>query len=129
MFLLESNGKLIGYTKVFPRTIYSRQTPLEITALSGVSVLGAYRGAGLGKIMVGEAFRLVDEGLYQTCLFQTNIPAFYEKFGARIIQNRFYNSRDPKGTKTSPWFEPYVMIYPPDNYWPDGDIDLNGPAY
>ena len=129
VFLIESDGTLAGHTKIFPRVIRCQHKSFPITALSGVCVPDRFRGHHFGKRMVREVFDLVDRGKLPACLFQTNIPSFYKKLGARVIHNRFYNSREPSGAKTSPWFEPFVMIYSRGKDWPEGDIDLNGPAF
>jgi len=129
VLLIESGDQLIGHTKIFPRTLFAESKSLEVIALGGVCVLDEFRKYGLGKLMVKEVFELIDKENYPICLFQTTIPKFYEKLGARIINNRFFNSKNPVQPQISPWHDPYVMIYPADASWPECDLDLNGSEF
>jgi ribosomal protein S18 acetylase RimI-like enzyme len=129
VFLVYKGGLLTGHTKIFARTILTDTHFIEVTALSGVAVLPEFRNYGLGKLMVNEVFELIKQNKRPVCLFQTTIPGFYEKLDARIITNRFFNSKDPTHPLVNPWGDPYVMIFPEYASWPDGDLDLNGPAF
>jgi hypothetical protein len=89
-----------------------------------------YRGRGLGSAVVGSAFGLVDEGLFEAALFQTRraVQPFYERLGAGIADNRFVNSlgEDPE---RNPFWNEVVLRYPASAPWPEGTIDLMGLAY
>ena len=98
-------------------------------ALSGVCVSPNKRGEGLGKKLILKAFKKIDNSDYKVCLFQTGIPLFYKKLGAKIINNRFYNNKDKENLQKNPWRDNYIMIYPNNYKWPNEDIDLNGPGY
>ena len=95
-------------------------------ALAGVCVIPQMRNKGLGSQIVKRTFEEVDSGRYPFCLFQTEDYNFYERFGASIVTNEFYNSKAPD---KYPWIAPYVMIYPDTEKWPKGEIDLNGPRF
>ncbi len=129
VLLIESGDQLIGHTKIYPRTIFAGNKFIEVTALGGVCVLDEFRKYGLGKLMVNEVFKLIDNKEHPVCLFQTTIPGFYKKLGARIINNRFFNSKNTIQPQKSPWHDPNIMIYPADTSWPDCDLDLNGPEF
>lgn len=129
VFLVYKDGRLAGHTKIFTRTILTDAHSIEVTALSGVAVLPEFRNYGFGKLMVNEVFELIKQSKRPVCLFQTTIPRFYEKLDARIITNRFFNSKNPTHPLENPWGDPYVMIFPEYASWPDGDLDLNGPVF
>jgi predicted GNAT family N-acyltransferase len=118
-----------GPLQVMARMIKTEKGPLQVMALSCVCVASERRGEGLGKAIVLEAFRRVDDGKFAVSLFQTSVPAFYEKLGARVVENRFCNRLDENDPEGNPWMEPYAMIYPASFDWPDGTIDINGPRY
>ena len=74
------------------------------------------------------AFSLVDRGEFNVIFFQATAVGFYGKLSTRTVRNNFINYHtDPP--EINPWWEKYVMIYPESYPWPEGDIDLNGPAF
>ena len=116
----------------FPRVVKTANGPLRVLALAGVCSAPELRGRGLGRRVVREAFGAVDRGEYAVALFQTPVPEFYAKLGARPVPNVFGNSRfkvGDRGTAERPWWDPHVMIYPAPFPWPEGPIDLLGPGY
>jgi GNAT superfamily N-acetyltransferase len=122
----------LALSMVFPRTISTSDGPLRILALAGVCSAPEKRGLGLGAAVVRAAFAQVAAGRYGVALYQTGVPRFYEKLGARLVHNPFINSRHcpgDKGSPDNPWWEPHVMIYPAAASWPEGSIDLCGPGY
>ena len=80
-------------------------------------------------IEIEEAMQRVDQGEFPVSLFQTPKPGFYEKLGARKVNNRFVNSKNEQDPEADPWPAEHVMIYPTPYPWPEGVIDLNGPGY
>lgn len=120
---------LVAHAAFFPRTVRHVAGELVVMALAGVCVPKDRRGAGLGRKAVLEAFRDVDTGLFRVSLFQTTVPDFYRRLGAVVVGNRFGNGRNASDPGKTPWWDPYVMIYPAWAGWPAGDIDLNGPGY
>jgi len=78
----------------------------------------AARGRGLGAILMRETFKLVDSGEFSCSLFQTCVPSFYERLGARVITNRIVNSlgADPEAR---PFWDPTIMVYPKTYDWPE----------
>lgn len=120
--------RVIASAQTFARTIYFSSECQTILALAGVCVDPDYRGRGLGAEIVRRAWKPVDEGRFSLSLFQTGAPGFYERLGARLVDNRFVN-RLTAESNVSPWWDPHVMIYPADADWPTARIDLNGPGY
>ena len=101
---------------------------MDVLGLAGVKTHPDFRLQGLGARVVRATLAYVDDGTFPLSLFQTNVPGFYEKLGARLVDNRFVNSlaADPQGR---PWWSGHTMIYPAGADWPDGEIDLVGPAW
>lgn len=129
VILIIENDILIAHAKTFLRKIFYNNNSLEVMALCGVCVSPNKRGEGLGKKLILKAFKKIDNSDYKVCLFQTGIPLFYKKLGAKIINNRFYNNKDKENSQKNPWRDNYIMIYPNNYKWPNEDIDLNGPGY
>ena len=130
VFLIESDGELVAHAEIFFRQILTPKGPLQIMALASVCSPPDRRGEGWGKKVVEQALALVDSGQYKLSLFQTRVPEFYEKLGARLVQNNFINSKGKDGIDKKPWWNPYQMIYPGNfESWPDGEIDLLGNGY
>jgi predicted N-acetyltransferase YhbS len=113
-----------------PRTIRSSSGEMTVLALARVCTAPDHRGEGLGARVVRAALGLVDRGLYPFALFQTtpDVRAFYERLGASVIENQFINSRgeDPSA---NPFWSEVILRYPAGPNWPEGTIDLLGPAY
>lgn len=128
-FLISEGNKAIAHARIFPREIYTPDGLLKVAALASVCVDANHRGEGLGAAVVRCAFEMVDRGTFPVSLFQTGVPGFYERLGARSVDNKFVNSGCDKDAEASPWWDKYVMIYPGEYPWPEGTIDLNGPGY
>lgn len=128
-YLIRESGKVIASGEIFPRTIYANDDKIEVMALAAVCVQPERQGEGLGKKIVLEAFNLIRDGIYDVSLFQTDVPDFYKKLGARTVTNRFFNSKAVNNPDSNPWWGSDVMIYPSTYSWPQSDIDLNGSGY
>jgi predicted N-acetyltransferase YhbS len=128
--LIRENGRVIAHAGMMPRTIGTSAGQLTIAGLSRVCSDPAYRGQGLGELVVREVFALVDRGVFPFSLFQTShkVRPFYEKVGAVPVTNRIVNSLadDPR---VSPFWDEVTMRYPKDRDWPEGEIDLRGLGY
>jgi hypothetical protein len=88
----------------------------------------------LGLEIVTAAFKKLEEFQLDVCLFQTGVPGFYEKLGARTIANpitnhRYPNQRQVNDADANPFWDESVMIYPATADWPSGVIDLGGAGY
>lgn len=92
-FLVWEEERALAHTRIFPRTITTASGALEILALAGVCVLAEKRGEGYGRLIVERVFRVIDRSDFPLALFQTGVPGFYRKLGAKNISNQFYNSR------------------------------------
>lgn len=119
----------IAHAEFFPRQIRTPNGELQVMASARLCVDPERRGENLGDKIARLLFERVDEGQFDVTLFQTFIPHFFEKFGARMVNNRFVNSKNSGYPDHNPWTEDYVMIYPAGYDWPDGQIDINGPDY
>src|SRR5690606_26484140 len=113
----------------FSRLVRAESGERRVLALAGVCTDPGRRGEGLGRKVVEAAFHSLSEESATVCLFQTGVPEFYHRLGAREVFNRFHNGQDPEGVCCSPWWNPHVMIYPAGAPWPEGPIDLQGPGY
>lgn len=137
LFVVWEGATPVATACTFPREIRTPRGPLTVLALAGVCSVPERRGDGLGRAITRAAFADVDSGRYPVSLFQTNVPDFYAKLGARVVTNPFVNSRfdpnDPaqagRGTREQPWWSTHAVIYPATYAWPDGEIDLQGLGY
>jgi len=125
--LLWNHDRLIGHALIFARDVLIDNKMIHTLALAQVCVVADARGNGYGKMIVKAAFEFVDNKQFACSFFQSQAPQFYEKLGAKIIQNRFYNTF--VNTTGSPWWDPYVMLYPKEYPLPDSAIDLRGAGY
>ncbi len=129
-FVVRENGRLVAHADASPRTIKVPGHDLTVLALARVCTTPETRGQGLGQALVKKAFDLVDNGTYPFALFQTKetVRPFYEKFGAAVAPNRFYNAQaeDPEA---DPFWDPVIMYYPNRGNWPAADVDINGPGW
>ncbi|MFW6061480.1 MAG: GNAT family N-acetyltransferase [Planctomycetota bacterium] len=128
LHLVRGSGGIIAKAHSFGREIATPRGRLRVMALAGVCSAPDHRGEGLGKAVAQAALARVDGGEFPLSLFQTGVPDFYRKLGARCVGNRFVDSQadDPQA---NPWWNDYVMIYPAEADWPEGEIDLLGPAW
>ncbi|MEM1209790.1 MAG: GNAT family N-acetyltransferase [Planctomycetota bacterium] len=129
LHVLLDGDQPVAVATTFARTIVTEAGPLDVLALSGVAVDPDRQRAGLGERVVRDAFQRIGELGVPLSLYQTGLArGFYEKLGARCVDNWFFDSK-AKAPKANPWFDRYVMIYPAEAPWPAGSIDLGGPAY
>ncbi len=130
IFCVRDGGRIVAKASIFGRQIATAVGRMNVMALAGVCSDPAQRGRGLGVAVVKAAFAVVDAGEYPVSLYQTSeeVAPFYERLGATRVHNRFVNSRgeDPQA---NPFWDPVPMIYPARAAWPEGTIDLLGPAY
>ncbi|BCM88957.1 hypothetical protein IAD21_00799 [Abditibacteriota bacterium] len=120
--------EVLAHALIFRREILTTQGSLPIGALATVCVHPDYRGRGWGEAVVRAALGVMPEMAIAVSLFQTGVPQFYEKLGARIVNNRFFNGQNPDDS-SNPFWDLEEMIYPAAFPWPEGDIDLNGEGY
>ncbi len=127
--VVEFEDRIVAVARTYVREVCFEGTGRSglVLALAGVCSSPKLRGKGLGAMVVKDAFaRLGPELPY--CLYQTTVPAFYEKLGARLVENDFRNSyaADPQAR---PWWDKFVMVYGLGENWPEGRVDLCGVAY
>ena len=128
-FVVWDGDQAIAQARTFPRLVHGRSEDLTVMGLAGVCVSPYRRGESLGRDVVKRAFERVDGGDFSVTLFQTAVPDFYTKLGARSIANRFVNRTNTEDPEANPWWDPNIMIYPASAAWPEGTIDLNGSGY
>lgn len=111
---------LMAIARTFHHTITIGDKPLEIVALASVCSHPERRGAGWGDVVVQAAFdRVTADG--KPALFQSPIPAYYERFGSRTITNTIMTS----AVGARAFHEPSAMIHPAGYPWDDtAVIDL-----
>lgn len=128
-FVIWERDQVVAHANLFAREVQTERGNIRLGALSAVCTHVDYRLHGLGAQVVRAAFDLVDHGRFPVALWMTTVPAFYEKLGARIVQNTWINTHNTKNQRADPWPDERKMIYPASYDWPGGQIDLNGPVY
>ncbi|MBB6429384.1 GNAT family N-acetyltransferase [Algisphaera agarilytica] len=124
------DGALVANAAILTRTISTEQGELTVSGLLDVATCPSVRGQGLGAKIVQAAWASVDDGTHPLCLFETGeARPFYEKLGARVVDNPIIDSTHPTGSRDNPFEDTWVMIYPARASWPEGEIDLRGPGY
>jgi predicted N-acetyltransferase YhbS len=93
----------VGHAFTFERPIISESVETSVMALSQVCVAPAHRGKGLGAELVRRAFQRIRNGEFPVSIFQTTIPVFYQRLGATVVNNRFFNSRNQEDPDAKPW--------------------------
>ena len=124
-FVICEADEPLAHAGLFVREIFTTRGSLFIGALGGVCVHPRYRGRGWGRDVACAAFDFLPQLCVSVSLFQTPVPDFYSRLGARLVTNRFYNGSDVN----DPFLESDKMIFPATFDWPEGDIDLGGPGY
>lgn len=128
VFLVRRDGVIVAKARMLPRRIATETGSLVVGALAGVLCDPDHRGRGYGTAVVRAAFGRIDDGAFDCAFFQTAVPGFYEKLGARRVHNRLVNSRATH-PHARPFWEDFAMVYPADFPWPDGTIDTLGPGW
>ncbi|MBC8101045.1 MAG: GNAT family N-acetyltransferase [Cytophagales bacterium] len=127
-FVIGDDDTVLAHALIFRREVSTLQGALMVGALATVCVHPGHRGQGWGADVVRAAFDYLPRLGAEVSLFQTGVPRFYEKLGARLVTNRFVNGKNPDDLN-NPFWDTCEMIYPAAFDWPDGQIDLNGPGY
>lgn len=126
----DAAGRWLGNAGVLTRTLGTTRGPMRVLGLMDVATLPETRGMGLGVRLVRAAWSAVDEGRASACLLKTSgAQRFYEKLGARVIENPLVNSLAAGGVDGRPFEGSVAMIYPAGADWPTGEIDLRGPGF
>lgn len=122
--LLFDDEEVVAVARTFRHAVTVGTDPKDasaqsIIALASVCTDPSRRGEGLGEAVALEALARASEDV--PALFQTGVPEFYEKLGARRIPNAITTSLE--GARG--FHEPAAMIYPADVPWDDeAAIDL-----
>ena len=122
------NQRLVGHAAFLPRSIGTNRGRISMQ-LAAVCVTLEFRGQQVGRRVIEWVFDQVGQPKLDVALFQTGVPGFYEKLGARCVSNRFVNSTNTEAPEANPWWDEHVMIFPDTYDWPDGTINLPGPGY
>lgn len=129
LVILEGS-RLVAHAALVCRTVQTTAGEQTVAGLAQVCTDPSVRGAGLGVRIVRAALAPIDAGDFPLALFQTtdDVQPFYERLGARRVDNRFINScgEDPEADA---FWESVQMIYPGEAPWPSGIVDLRGPGY
>ena len=78
-YVVWDKDKAVAHGLTFERPVITNAGEISVMALSGVCVLPSYQGKGFGAEIVRRAFERIHGGEFGVSLFQTTIPAFYEK--------------------------------------------------
>lgn len=124
--IIKSDNKIAGYAKTFTRGIQIGDKNIHNCALACVCVHENFRNNGFGKLIVQKALSVVDSNQYECSLFQTAVPEFYEKIGAKRILNKCIVS---ESNSENPWWDPYLIIYPKNFILEEEVIVLMGRGY
>jgi predicted N-acetyltransferase YhbS len=117
---------VVGYAKTFVRKIRIDGKLVRNMALACVCVRKEFQKNGIGKKIVKKVFEPVDNEKFALSIFQTAVPQFYEKVGAKKIFNKCINSQNDN---ENPWWDPNIMIYPGTYKIDVTEIDLMGKGY
>jgi hypothetical protein len=116
-------GRPVSAALSFWRRIRLGARERWVLALRRVATYAAHRGVGQGSRAVRAALaRLTPER--DVCLFQTDIPVFYERIGARRIDNQVSTSVGGYAFRSAA-----AMILPGTAPWTPEAIDLCGPGW
>ncbi|MEM6458269.1 MAG: GNAT family N-acetyltransferase [Planctomycetota bacterium] len=128
--VIDGDGVWRANAATITRQIATPAGPMVVLGLLDVATHPDDRGRGLGAAVVRAAWGPVDRGELPACLFQTgDAQPFYEKLGARVVDNRFVDSTGATPADAPVFEDTYTMIYPADASWPAGEIDTLGPGY
>jgi predicted N-acetyltransferase YhbS len=94
-FTIVKGDETLAIATLFVREVFTTRGPLPVGALAGVCVHPDYRGHGWGRDVVRAAFDFLPELGVEVSLFQTGVPDFYARLGARLVFNRFHNGPNP----------------------------------
>ena len=120
--VMREDGVVVAMAKTFRRIVATDGGErFPVLALAGVLANPDFRGRGYGRQVVAMAWARLNPDL-PVSFFQTGVPAFYERMGARLVSNRIYDST---GADCAFW-EPHAMIYPAHAPWSADAIDLLG---
>jgi len=131
MFVIRYGRKVIALAKTLPRIIQPEgQAEMCVMGLASVCNAPDWRGRGLGKAVVRAALARVDKGDFEWAVFQcpAGRQTFYEQFGVRRVQNRFFRT-DRLGAGNNPFWDECAMCYPKRDGWPDVDIGVPSPGW
>ena len=126
----ESGNTLIAGAELIQRDLILPETnqKLSVLGLLGVCVHPDYQKQGYGRLVVESCFESSRrEG--KICLFQTDVPEFYDLLNCRRVSNSFENSKPGAEERRNNWWCKAVMIYGDPAEWPQGVVDLNGLAW
>ncbi len=122
--MIRAGERVIAAARSFRRIVSVAGDSFPILALAGVCADERWRGQGLGAAVVRGAWARLD-GPMAVSLFQTAVPDFYRKLGARCLSVAIVRS----GHAARPFWDPFAMIFPAEAAWPEGPVDIRGPGW
>lgn len=120
-------GEPIALASSFRRTVSVGTQAMNVLALARVATSPDYRFRGLGVLVVRDALSRCD-GVTTYCLFQTGVPHFYQRLDCQLLPASSYDGGAVRREGSGFW-DPYIMVYAPQQLWPQGAINLRGPGY
>jgi len=125
-FVIRNNGIIISHAGFFTRFIEISGKKEKVGCLAAVTTSPDFRNKGYGSKLVTTIFEGMHEYKIRMIFFQTTIPEFYVKFGAKEIHNQFVIS---KQERKSPWWDDHAMVFPKSIDLMDYEINLCGAGY
>jgi hypothetical protein len=126
----QSGDTLLAGAELIQRELILPKSNGKITVLGllGVCVHPENQKQGYGRLVVESCFESAQrEG--KICLFQTDVPEFYDLLKCHRVSNPFVNSKPGAEERRNNWWCKAVMIKGDTAQWPQGVVDLNGLAW
>lgn len=122
--ILSDGEAVLAVSRTFRHSVNVAGQAQPVVALASVATRPDQRGHGYGAAVVRQAFAGMRGD--EVALYQTKVPDFYRKLGAReLVDAVVVNRRDDRQA----FWDPHTIIFPASYRWPAGEIDLNGPGW
>lgn len=123
-------GEMVGRSAVVTREVRLDGQPLTVMGLAGVIVKDEYQKQGIGRQMLIDSMKQVEQSEVDFCILMCNneLEPLYTQFGFRQIpgQNALFMQPDGRQHEYKPEHG-ITMVYEKNGrIWPGGVLDLNG---
>jgi predicted N-acetyltransferase YhbS len=123
-------SEMIARSAVVTREVLLDGLPLVIMGLAGVIVKDEYQRKGLGKLVLAESMKQVEDNTAQYCILMCNkeLEPLYVQLGFRLIpgQNATFSQPDARQCEYKPEHGITMVHEKNGAVWPGGVLDLNG---
>ena len=135
-FLARRGGQFIGSVRLLHRRITTVRGDLAIGGVANVCSHPSARGSGAARACMLGAQQYIAGGTrtdFGMLFTGPKVREFYAKLGWRGVKNPLvYADESGNAVRVSPEAERCVMIFAssrPLEQWPEGEININGPAW